>query len=73
MVLAKKMLKRCGVDVVTVDNGKEAVEKVLAGGIDLVLMDMRMPILNGFEAVGQLCENVETARVGMICTAIEVL
>jgi len=57
IVLAKKILERCGVDVVTVDNGKEAVEKVLAGDFDLILMDMQMPILNGFEAVAKLREN----------------
>jgi len=42
--------------VVAVDNGKDAVEKVLNDSFDLVLMDMQMPILNGFEAVSQLRE-----------------
>jgi len=42
--------------VVAVDNGRDAVEKILEGSFDLVLMDMQMPILNGFEAVSQLRE-----------------
>jgi PAS domain S-box-containing protein len=53
-VLAKKILKCCGVDVVVVENGQEAVEKALEESFDLILMDMQMPILNGFEATGEL-------------------
>jgi len=31
-------------------NGREAVERVAQGGIDLVLMDINMPVMNGLEA-----------------------
>lgn len=35
-------------------NGKEAVDKVLALQPDLVLMDISMPIMNGFEALREI-------------------
>jgi CheY-like chemotaxis protein len=49
-VVVKAMLKKDGHDVVLVSNGVQAVEAVQAGHFDLVLMDMRMPVMNGEEA-----------------------
>lgn len=35
-------------------NGKTAVEKVVYGDFDLVLMDCNMPVLNGYAATRQI-------------------
>ncbi len=45
-VLAQRILQRYGLEVVIVDNGKEAVEKTLQGSFDLLLMDIQMLGLN---------------------------
>ena len=41
-------------EVVSVQNGAEAVDAFRGGGFDLVLMDMQMPVMNGLAAVREL-------------------
>lgn len=43
-------LTKAGITVDVVDNGKIAVEQALKNSYDLLLMDMQMPEMNGFEA-----------------------
>jgi len=45
------MLERAGMKVVTASNGQEAVEVFGKGGVDLVLMDCEMPVMDGWTAV----------------------
>lgn len=47
-------LKKCGVTVKVVGNGKEAVNAALQQPFDLILMDMQMPIMGGIEAIKTL-------------------
>lgn len=49
-------VKSMGADVDVASNGQEAVEMAQANNYDLILMDIRMPILDGFGAVRQLRE-----------------
>ena len=46
----KAILEYGGFKVITAENGKEAVLMFKENRIDLVLMDVFMPIMNGFEA-----------------------
>ncbi|MBI1197467.1 MAG: response regulator [Phenylobacterium sp.] len=48
------MLEAAGVEVTTVENGFEAVEAWRAGGFDMVLMDLRMPVTDGISAIREI-------------------
>lgn len=50
MVLGK-ILETSGHHYEVVENGEAAVERMLKGDLDLVLMDLNMPVMNGIEAV----------------------
>lgn len=49
-LLARTLLTRAGCVVTTVQDGEEAVAIAGAGVFDLILLDIRMPRLDGFEA-----------------------
>lgn len=55
-IATKKLLENWSklVKIVTADNGQEAVNLVKANNFDIVLMDLQMPIMNGFDATKEI-------------------
>jgi osomolarity two-component system sensor histidine kinase NIK1 len=54
--LAMKILQRHNHNVFVVGNGLEAVEAVKKRRYDVILMDVQMPVMGGFEATGKIRE-----------------
>jgi two-component system cell cycle response regulator DivK len=48
--LARFLLEHGGFSVVTANNGLEAIESARAHKPDLILMDIQMPVMDGYEA-----------------------
>lgn len=60
------MLEKHGHAVIAASNGEEGVAKARAELPDVVLMDVVMPGLNGFQATRQLSKAMETAAIPVI-------
>lgn len=54
MVLRR--LKKCRYEIHTATDGKEGIEKAFEVDPDLILMDMHMPVMDGYSAVRNLRE-----------------
>jgi signal transduction histidine kinase/CheY-like chemotaxis protein len=52
--LAVKQLQRLGFNADTVSNGREAVDAQARSGYALILMDVQMPVMDGFEAAAEI-------------------
>lgn len=52
--LVRILLQRYGYTVETAKNGLEAVKMAHRGNFDLILMDIQMPVMDGYEATRQL-------------------
>jgi len=59
-------LKKHGFEVETAADGGEGIEKARAAKPDLILMDVVMPGMNGFQATRELARAPETASIPVI-------
>jgi two-component system, chemotaxis family, chemotaxis protein CheY len=60
------ILKGMGLDVVEAENGMEALEKSLGATIDLYLVDVNMPVMDGYSFIKDLRKQEEHKNVPII-------
>jgi two-component system sensor histidine kinase/response regulator len=46
-----KLMEKRGFTVIVTENGREALDAVLREQVDVILMDIQMPVMDGFEAI----------------------
>jgi twitching motility two-component system response regulator PilH len=64
------MLTKAGYEVLATDNGEDAIAKARSSKPDLILMDVVMPGLNGFQATRAISRDPETRSIPVImCTS----
>lgn len=62
----KGMLEKVGHEVITADNGRDGVAMASDEQPDIVLMDIVMPDMNGFQATRQLSRSEQTSHIPVI-------
>jgi len=70
--LLRLLLGQAGVAVVEAENGLEGVKKATAAAYDVILMDVNMPVMDGFTAAGQMRKNgVQSTIIAMTANAMK--
>jgi len=64
--MLSRRLQRRGYEIVVAVDGQEGVDKALSEKPDLILMDMSLPVLDGWEATRQLKASEETKPIPVI-------
>jgi diguanylate cyclase (GGDEF)-like protein/PAS domain S-box-containing protein len=65
-VAINAMLAPLDIDIVTVNSGRDGLRAVLRQRFALILMDVRMPIMDGFEAAALIRQRPQSSRTPII-------
>lgn len=66
MSATSKILIAAGHKVIQAENGDEGIKKAVSEKPDLILMDVVMPGMNGFQATRKITTNPETKHIPVI-------
>jgi CheY-like chemotaxis protein len=69
-LLLSEIIEDLGHEYIAVENGKEAIETLLNNDIDIVLMDIEMPVMNGIEATKHIREKLDKPKSHTIVVAL---
>lgn len=68
----RESLFLAGIDILEAENGQEAVFLAAASSPDVILMDLRMPVMDGYEAIKILKTNPKTSNIPVFAVTASV-
>ncbi|MCG8683481.1 MAG: transporter substrate-binding domain-containing protein [Desulfobacterales bacterium] len=66
-------LEPFGFDLIEAENGIQALEKIKEHRPDLVLLDMKMPVMDGYELIGILCKDPALSSIPVVAVTASAL
>jgi signal transduction histidine kinase len=66
ILLLERLLVRQGYEILPAESGQDALEKLSGNQIDLVLLDVKMPRMSGFEVLTKLRAEKKTRRIPVV-------
>jgi len=69
-MLMKKLLSKWSIVPTFAENGEKAVQLVQYGNFDIILMDLQMPIMNGFDAAIEIRKLPDTKKANVPIIAL---
>lgn len=73
LIIATKMLSKAGVNVITANNGLDAVNKLKRQTFDAVLMDLQMPVMDGYQASEIIRNELNLTQLPIIAVTANVM
>ena len=64
--MLSRRLRRKGFEVVTAEDGQQGIDKARTEDPDLILMDLSLPVVDGWTASTTLKNDVNTAKIPII-------
>ena len=64
-MLSRRLVKK-GFEIIIAIDGEEGVKKTISEKPDLILMDMSLPVMDGWEATKKLKSNSDTSKIPII-------
>ena len=69
--MLKLMLEMRGCDVVVAVDGREAVDYALNDGLNLILMDLNLPVMSGYEATREIVSSPSTRHIPVVAISAQ--
>lgn len=70
VMLMKKLLSKWNITPFIAENGERAVEFVQYGNFDVILMDLQMPVMNGFDAAIEIRKMADPQKANIPIIAL---